>query len=483
MTVPFKHQSTARERSRGKEFFALFMEMGTGKSFADTLDTIDLVTDFGCDGWFIVAPKGTYANWILELDKHLPPEMKREVHLWTGGSSKREQGALDALCRQRKETLRVLVMNVEALSMSKRARMAASRFMASCRAAKMTVDESTCIKSPSAERTKACVMLGRAARWRRILTGMPVTKSPLDVFGQFEFLKEGSLGFRNFYSFRGTYAIMRDTRVGARKVQVVVNFRNLDDLRARIERHSYRVTKEECLDLPPKIYQMRHVELTDEQQRLYEKIRDEATVQLESGDHVTATEVMTQMLRMHQVLCGHVSDETGVVHDVPSNRFRDLLSLLEEASGKVIIWAPYRRTLDKIVAAIREHEEFGPQSVVQYDGSTSDEDRKIAIQRFQGTESVPHDENCRFFVGNPSTGGFGITLTRATTVVYFASGWSLEKRLQSEDRAHRHGQFHPVNIVDLIAPGTVEEKIVKTLRRGIDVASTIVGDAWREWVM
>lgn len=481
MTTPFKHQARALELSRGREFFALLLEMGTGKTFCDILDTIELVKDFGCDGWLIVAPKGTYANWILELERHFPAETKREVHLWEGGGSKREQRALEALGRQKSGTLRCLVMNVEALSMSKKARMAASRFLASCRAAKMTVDESTCIKNPSAERTKVCFMLGHAARWRRILTGMPVTKSPLDVFGQFDFLKPGCLGFRNFWSFRGTYAVTRKIPVGARKVDVVVGFRNLDDLRARIEHHSYRVTKDECLDLPPKIYQMRDVELTDEQRRLYERIRDEATVQLKSGDHVTATEVMTQMLRMHQVLCGHVADEAKQVHDVPSHRFEQLLELLEESSGKVIVWAPYRRTLDKIVAAIAKA--HGPESVVQYDGGTSDEDRRLAIQRFQGTDSEPHDERCRFFVGNPATGGFGITLTRATTEIYFASGWSLEKRLQSEDRAHRHGQIHPVNIVDMIAPGTVEAKIVKTLRKGIDVASTIVGDAWREWVI
>jgi SNF2 family DNA or RNA helicase len=481
VTTPFAHQEKARGLSRGREFFALFMEMGTGKSFCDVLDTIDHMAD-GLDGWLVVAPKGTYANWIGEIDKHLPPEIGRDVHLWAGGGSKGEQRIIDALCRQRPAgRLRVLVMNVEALSMSKRARMAASRFLASCRAAKMTVDESTCIKTPGSERTKQCVALGRQARWRRILTGMPITKSPLDLYGQFDFLSPGCLGFRNFWSFRGTYSVMRKIMVGARKVDIVVGYRGLEDLQARAARHSFRVTKEECLDLPPKIYQMRDVELTEKQQELYAKVRDDATAQLESGDHVTATEAMTQILRLHQIVCGHVVDEAGVLHDVPSNRIGALTDILGETSGKVIIWAPYRRCVQQIREALAE--EFGAPSVVQYDGAVADDDRRLAIQRFQGTPQEPHDPDCRFFVGNPATGGFGITLTRATTVIYFANGYSLEKRMQSEDRPHRHGQTLPVNIVDMIARGTVEERVVKTLRKGIDIASAVVGDGWREWVI
>lgn len=487
----FEHQKEANRRSRGRSEFAYFMEMGTGKSKADIDDTLYLLRAESLDGWLITAPKGTYANWESELAKHLSPGLARTIHLWTGGGSKAQEKLLEAACRPgRAGHLRVFVVNVEALSSSKRAIAACEKFMKSCKRGKMTVDESTSIKNWRSERTKTCCWLGRMARWRRILTGMPVTKSPMDVFSQFEFLRPGMLGHRSWFSFRAAYAITREINVGARRVKIIVNFRNLDELKERVDPHSFRVTKEECLDLPPKIYQSRDVELTEEQQRVYREIRDDATTKLASGDHVTATEVITQVLRLHQVVCGHVVDESGETHDLPCARFDDLMALLAETSGKVIVWATYRRDVERIVRMISEKRDpvtdgllYGPQSVVQYDGATSDAGRRRAVERFQGAAGGSDDPACRFFAGNPATGGFGLTLTKASTVIYFSNSYSLEKRMQSEDRAHRIGQLGSVNYVDLVARGTVDEKIISTLRRGIDIASTIVGDDYREWLV
>tara|TARA_R110002110_G_scaffold156944_1_gene352543 strand:- start:33 stop:575 length:543 start_codon:yes stop_codon:yes gene_type:complete len=180
-------------------------------------------------------------------------------------------------------------------------------------------------------------------------------------------------------------------------------------------------------------------------------------------------------MRLHQITCGHLKNDDGTTTTLKNNRMKELLSLLEEVEGKVIIWANYIYDIENIVKTINE--EYGEDSIVQYYGATSSDDRSKAIKNFQDPNS-----KVRFFVGNPQTAGYGITLTAAQTVVYYSNGYDLEKRLQSEDRAHRIGQKKSVTYVDLIAPKTVDEKIVKALRSKMDIANTIMDEDWREWI-
>ena len=211
---------------------------------------------------------------------------------------------------------------------------------------------------------------------------------------------------------------------------------------------------------------------------------------------MSATAVITQILRLHQIVCGHVTDEDGKIHDIPSNRITELMEVLQESSGKVIIWARYRRDIEKIIEAIATAKDseknliYGSRAAVQYHGGLSDADRTEALYRFHGQKFVnnvrvdcPVKEQAKFFVGNAQTGGFGLTLTAATTVVYFSNDYDLEKRLQSEDRAHRSGQKFSVTYVDLVAKGTVDDKIIQALRGKIDISTAIMGDAYKEWLV
>jgi SNF2 family DNA or RNA helicase len=368
---------------------------------------------------------------------------------------------------------RVLLMNVEALSTVSRARDLCHEFLGQ-RPTMMVVDESTRIKSPTAKRTRYALRLGQQARWRRILSGLPTPRSPLDIYSQFEFLDPRILGHRSFYGFRARYAIMRTMQFGGRSVQVVVGYRNTEELQERIAPHSFRRLKEECLDLPPKIFEIRDVPLTEEQRRMYGEMREFATTSL-GESHVTATAVITQIQRLHQITCGHVRDELGVVHDVPTNRVQALVDLLEEHSGKAVIWTGYQHSLRAIASRLRA--EYGDEAVVEFWGETSAEERQTANRRFQ------HDPTCRFMVSNQQTGGTGNNWQAASLVVYYSNTYSLEDRLQSEDRAHRSGLRHAVTYVDLRSPGTVDEKIVKALREKIDLAATITGDNYREWLI
>lgn len=487
---PYAHQSQARSAARTpdggyKSGYALLMEMGTGKTKTDIDETCEMFCEGLIDCYWVVSPKGVMMNWVnRELPTHLPDEILKSVTIveWrAGGGNKAHQKRLAALLDPT-DDLRILVMNVEALSTGDKAYSYAERFIKSARrGCKGTVDESTTIKNHSANRTESVVKLGELCSVRRIMTGSPVTKSPLDLFGQLRFLMRNPLGFSSFYSFRARYAVMQKKSFGGRSVNIVVGYRDVEDLNKKIAPYSFRVKKEGCLDLPPKVYEQREVELTPEQRRIYDSMLETATAALDGEAHVTATEVITQILRLHQVVCGHVVDELGITHEVPTNRVQALLDIVEETSGKIIIWSRYRHDIENICRALRK--EYGDASTVEYHGGVSVKEREVNVSRFQGTVDTPHDPECRFMVSNPQVGGFGVTWVVANTVIYYSNSYDLELRVQSEDRAHRVGQTKSVTYVDLVAPGTVDEKILKALRNKINIASAVLGDGYREWLL
>jgi len=471
-TKPYAHQMTALEKSWDKSEYGYFMEMGTGKSKV-LVDNMAMLYDKGrINGAVIIAPKGVYRNWLSqEIPNHLPSHVQHKTVLWTASTSK----AKDKEYRQLFESdddLHILIVNVEALS-TKRGLEFVAKFL-SCHETILAIDESTTIKNPKAKRTKSILLLSKRAKYRRILTGSPVTKSPLDLYTQCNFLNEFLLGFSSYYAFRNRYANMIDKNFGGRRVQLIGSYKNLDELATSIKAFSYRVLKEDCLDLPEKVYTRREVELTDEQDQAYATMKSAALASLK-GKMATAPHVLTQLMRLHQITCGHLKNDDETITEIKNNRLKELLYLLEEVEGKVIIWANYIYDIKNIVKAISE--EYGADSIVEYYGHVSAEQRQKNIEKFQDPTS-----KARFFIGNPQTGGYGITLTAANTVIYYSNGYDLEKRLQSEDRAHRIGQNKSVTYIDLIAPKTVDEKIVKALRKKMNIANEIMDEDFREWI-
>ena len=471
-TKPYAHQLTALEKSWDKESYAYFMEMGTGKSKV-LVDNIAMLYDKGkINAALIIAPKGVYRNWFSqEIPNHLPSHIEHKKVLWTALTSKTKDKEYQELFKVDYD-LHILVMNVEAFSTKKGVEFA-SKFL-SCHNTIMAIDESTTIKTPTAKRTRTIVELGKRAKYRRILTGSPVTKSPLDLYKQCEFLDPWLLGFQSYYAFRQRYAQMVERNFGGRRVQLVVSYKRLDELSGKLEPFSYRVLKEDCLDLPEKIYIKRIVELTDEQKKLYSTMKQMAIAHM-NGKVLSAPNVLSQLMRLHQITCGHFKSDDGQVQEVKNRRREELMDVLDETEGKAIIWANYVYDIENIVKTIKA--QYGEESVVQYYGAIPADVRQKNIERFQDMNS-----KARFFVGNPQTGGYGITLTCANTVIYYSNGYDLEKRLQSEDRAHRIGQKKSVTYVDLIAESTVDEKIVKALRKKIDIASEILGEDIKEWI-
>jgi SNF2 family DNA or RNA helicase len=470
-TKPYAHQLTALEKSWNKENFAYFMEMGTGKTKV-LIDNVAMLYDKGkIDGVLIIAPKGVVKTWYeQELPTHLPDHIENVSILWQPNITKTQQEKLESLF-EIESALHILVMNVEALSTDKGVNFA-KKFINSHKTL-IAIDESTTIKTPTAQRTKNIIMLGKNAKYKRIMTGSPITKNPLDLYTQCEFLDPWLLDFASYYSFRNRYAEMKTMHVRGRSIQVVKEFRHLGELSDTVKQFSYRVLKEDCLDLPPKNFIKRHITLTSEQQKIYKQMKDHALATL-NGKMTTTMTVLTQLMRLHQITCGHFTADDGSVQQVKSNRMNELMLILEEIDGKAIIWANYQRDIENIIDDITK--KYGPGSVVDYYGLTPQENRQDNIRKFQ------NNPECRFLIGTPQTGGYGITLTQANTVIYYSNGYDLEKRLQSEDRAHRIGQKKTVTYIDLICEDTVDEKIVKALRDKINIASEVMGEELKDWI-
>ena len=470
-TKPYKHQLTALEKSWNKENFAYFMEMGTGKTKV-LIDNIAMLYDKGkIDGALIIAPKGVVKTWYeQELPTHLPNHIENVTVLWQPNITKTQREKLESLF-EIETAFHILIMNVESLSTDKGVKFA-SKFINSHKTL-MAIDESTTIKTPTAKRTKNIIDIGKLAKYRRIMTGSPITKNPLDLYTQCEFLDPWLLDFSSYYAFRNRYAEMKTMHIHGRSIQVVDKFQNLGELSETVKQFSYRVLKEDCLDLPDKIFIKRHVSLTPDQKKIYEQMKKAAMAML-NGKMTTTMTVLTQLMRLHQITCGHFIADDGSTQSVDSNRLNELMNILEETEGKAIIWANYQLSVGEIIQRIIK--EYGKDSYVHYYGLTPQEDRQDFIRKFQ------NDPKCRFLIGTPQTGGYGITLTQANTVIYYSNSYDLEKRLQSEDRAHRIGQKKPVTYVDLIAEDTVDEKIVKALRNKINIASEVMGEELKDWI-
>jgi len=474
-TEPFNHQREALQASWDAEFHAWFMEMGTGKSKVAIDNMGVLYQQRRINASLIVAPKGVYDNWVKgEIPAHLPDDIKRKIIRWKPSQSKSYAAELEDLIMEDYDGLKIFVVNVEAFSSPRGAR-AAGRFLVQNPDNMMIVDESTTIKNRKAQRTKNLMTLTKYSRYRRILTGSPVTKSPMDLFSQCNFLDERALGYNSYFAFQSRYAVVQKRVMGARSFQEITGYRRLDELNEKLFEFSTRVLKEECLDLPEKVYIKREVELTDEQAKVYNQMKKLALAQMEGGDLATTESVLTQIMRLQQICCGFFQPDVGKIQPLKNNRLNELMSITDELQGKAIIWASYTHDIQQIADTLRDR--FGPDSVALYYGETPQDKRQEIVERFQDVNNP-----LRFFVGQPRTGGYGITLTAANTVIYYSNSYDLEIRLQSEDRAHRIGQKNIVTYIDLVSPDTIDEKVLGALRQKINLAEQVLNEDPRNWL-
>jgi SNF2 family DNA or RNA helicase len=253
-----------------------------------------------------------------------------------------------------------------------------------------------------------------------------------------------------------------------------VGYRRIDELQEKLQKFSFRIRKEECFDLPPKTFVRREVELTDEQTKAYKQMTLMALATFEKG--ITSTvNALTQIMRLQQIVCGHITLDTGEIVQLKSNRMDEMLAAIEETDGKIIIWAHFRHDIEAIKLALQKV--YGMNSTATFFGDTTSDEREEIVNRFQDPNS-----ELRFFVGQPRTGGYGLTLTEAATMIYYSNGYDLEVRLQSEARIDRYGQTRPITYIDLVAPKTVDEKIVEALLKKMNIANDVMGEELKAWL-
>jgi SNF2 family DNA or RNA helicase len=460
---PFEHQKAMMALAIEKRTFAILGEMGTGKTRA-MIDALSwLIKHQFISGVILVVPKCVLYNWQREIAAWSPlPAEKRVTAVLTGSSHNKAR-----ILQHYWHTAQFFITNYATMQGEVGdllCKLAQSRAMAAL------LDESTAIKNHASVTAKGTHKLGLYCQFRYILTGTPITQGPLDAFSQFKFLSPDILGHHNFYSFKAEYAI-----TGGFKGKEIVGYKNLPRLSQRILPWSYRILKAECLDLPPKMYQVVEVDATDDQRALYRQMRDESLVELD-GKFAPAPVILTKLLRLQQITSGFLPlyDDTGRevdIREVECAKHEAAEQLVETAVGsnqKVIVWCRFTYDIKKMREKL---ERFG---VVEYHGKVSDVDRQKAIDAFQTDASV------RVFLGQIQTGGMGITLTAASTEIYISNTYTLADRLQSEDRAHRIGQKKTVTIIDVVTRKTVDEFILKALNDKKDIADVITGDNMRE---
>ncbi len=472
---PFNHQADALEYGWDRNEFGLFMEMGTGKSKV-LIDNMGMLYQTGRINFaLVIAPKGVYRNWVAkEIPEHMSDDIPHRVIRWVSGPNKKQTEEMRSV-KDKFNGLTIFVMNVESFSSIKGKNAGEWMSRALGKNGLIAIDESTTIKNHKAKRTKALMKIAAGFKYRRLLTGSPITKSPMDIYSQCEFLRPGLLGYESYYAFQGRYAVVQRKTMGQAAFQQIIGFKNIDELTGKIDRFSFRVLKKDCLDLPDKIYTARYVGMTAEQFKMYEDVRRHAMVLLDDGEMVTAPAVITQMLRLQQIMSGHLKTDDDEMMYFPSKRMDALTEIMNEHDGKAIIWSRFRYDIKQITQMLND--KFGAGSAAAYFGDTTDDDRNNIVKNFQNP-----DHPLRFFVGNPATAGYGLTLTEANLVVYYANDFNLETRIQSEDRAHRIGQKNNVTYIDLICEGSIDERIVKALRTKINIGAKVLGEEARKWL-
>lgn len=482
-TQGMAHQLEGVRRMVGRKTYALAMEQGTGKTWTLLADAERLYAKGAIDGLLVVAPNGVHSNWInVEIPKHMDGELIARA--WHSSPNAKQRRSIEELFAPRAVgapvPLRVLAMSFDALN-TKPGYDLCYRFLLATRAV-LVVDESSRIKNPDAARTKALMRLRPLARGARIASGTPITRAPTDLFAQFELLESGLLGTTSYRAFVAEYAdvlpathpmIQHMTKRNPRAAfaQIIAKnedgtprWRNLDKLQRLLEPHCYRVLKKDCLDLPEKIYKTFSFELAAEQQRQYNKLRDELRLELDDQTELPVRD-LAALVKLQQITSGFVMVPNGGVQHIPdgNTRLKALLEVVEDIDGQFIVWARFREELAAIAAALRA----SGVTVVEYHGGTDRAAREAAVAAFQQGQA-------RAFVGQPQSAGIGLTLTAAETVVYHSNDFSLETRLQSEDRAHRIGTKKNVVYIDLVAEGTIDEKISRNLRLKRSVADAIL---------
>ncbi len=450
---PMPHQVAALDLAAGKTSFFFAHAMGAGKSLVVLTLTCNLHLHEGLDGLLVVCPASIRRDvWEAEVKKWLPQSgIKYSCHVVESGNGT----ATTKFVKSSDSGIKVLVVSVQSLSNANgKAYQSAVEFLTTHNCA-MVVDEASRIKNADAKRTANTIELGGLANWRWAATGTKITQGIHDIYSQFRFLDWRIIGHKSYYTFRNRYCIL-----GGFEGKKIVGYRNMPQLLELMKPYVHEIRKEDANQLPPKVYLKRHVDPSPEQKKLYGQLRTDLMATA-GGDTLTVKNTLERLVRYSQLAGGNFPYRDPNSKDwltkplTPNPKLTELLELLDDCDDKVIIWAVFVPEIRSIVTALAK--EYGPDSVVAYYGEVDTATRTKNIEKFK------YNRDCRFFVANQQTAGMGLTLTEATLAVYFSNSFSLEDRLQSEDRCHRTGQTNSVTYVDLVIDLGVDKLVQSAL--------------------
>jgi len=480
---PYDHQRKALVLGRDQKVFAYLMDQGTGKSKVLCDDAAHNFRKGLIDSLIIICPNSVKTNWVNmdpnplekdEIDKHMAPDIPYVKAAWFSNMNKSQQKEWDKFWETipDRHTLKIVSVNVESMHVQ-RVFETIKKFCQNTRAL-IAVDESTRIKNRNAGRTKNSKKLRQLCPMARIMSGTPLIKSPLDAYSQFDFLDPNILGYPTYASFQAHFAV-----TGGFQGKQVLYFKNLDELSNKVAGVSFRIMKDQCLDLPPKVYSKRSIEMTAKQRSHYEDMKHEMVTWLDKEHVVDAPVILTQLLRLQQITAGYLPivdsetmEQTGIERICDSPKVEEAMDIIDECQGKVIVWCRFKFEIQEMHEALTK---AGIGHVLFY-GEVNESDRIKARSSFQT------DEKTRVFVGQIRTGGIGLTLTAANTVIYMSNTFSTEDRVQSEDRAHRIGQTHSVEYIDLICNSTIDTKVLSVLRSNKKISDEVMRDGLRAWL-
>lgn len=446
-------------KTPGGGFGELF-EMGCGKTLT-TIAVAGALYNLGkIDRVLVVAPTSVCSVWPHDLNQFATFPWEARVLL---GDKKKRLKALNELENWPFKALRIAVINYESTH-----REGIFEALAAYKPDLIVCDESQRIKNPSAAQSKALHKLGDAAPFRMILSGTPVQNNAVDLYSQYRFLDPAVYG-ANFYAFKNRYCIM-----GGYGQHQIVGYRNMDELVEKEHSVAYRVTKEECLDLPQQTFINRYVQFTDAEQAIYEQLRKSSFLELETGENVTATTILTMYLRLMQLTGGFLTaDESTRPKQVNTAKLDALADIVDDyvvdAGKKLVIFARFRAEIAAIENLLRLRK-------IQYGSIYGDvpmEERGKIVEDFQTNPDT------KVFVAQIQTAGLGITLHAASTAVFYSYDYNYANYAQALARIHRIGQHLPVTYIHLVVDGSIDEKILAALENKEDMAKTVV-DSWRE---
>lgn len=446
-TEPFKYQLEALGVSHNRKSFALLMEQGTGKTKVIIDNAQILQKAKQLLNVVVICPKSVMGSWIRELHTH-GYSKNWNINKWPNIT-------LTSSC-----TLRWLIINIDAVNTDKGYRAVTEFLLQTTERSMLVVDESTTIKNHLAKRTKRVLNLSRFVKYRRIMTGTPIANNPLDLFTQFAFLDSNIFYSWTYWAFRAHFAIM-----GGWEDKQIMGFRNLNELAGIISPFSFRVTKDECLDLPDRIYQIREIELSQEAQKMYERVVNETIIALETlGKKITAHLAITKLAKLRQVTGGFVKTDDGTVVAVDHAKLDEVLAILNETSGKAIIWCEFTHEIKAIRGMLTEAGIFN----TEISGDVSEAKRDENIVEFE-VQKEP-----RVIVCQTDTGGLGLTLNAASVAIFFSNSVKYTSRIQAEARNHRAGQTKKVTYIDLVVPKSIDTTILKTLEKKHALATEVL---------